>query len=1273
MRTLCFTIFFILSLFPLFSISQSCNNWLKLNSQPSFVRVGDLDITGDKITVEAIFNRTAPWSGSDLYQGDLVSKHEGPNDCNYLLRPGSAEITTSTGYYKTPPICQIELNKTYHAAMVYDGKTLKFYRNGFLMSQIAATGNLVQNNWQTQIGLYFLQLHPENFIGYLNEVRIWNIVRTQSEIRLFMNQSLPSPQTTPGLLAYYTFDNLLNKQGNSAWNGTLSGGSFINESNQNCNLIVDSCKIFPPQVINVTPDFIVPDTICINTPIEIINTSTNASSFKWNFCVADLKTNPDAVNLGNPGGLSSPVFIDYAFYNNNHYGFLINYKVGRLIRLNFGNSLLNAPTATDLGNFGGIIPPGEGAEGIQMVFNENKWYAIIVGGSPVTGSTPRILKVDFGPDLTNTNPVATNWGNIGNMLQPIDLHVFQEGANWYGLTVNAENNTITRFNFTNSFSNTPSAVNLGNIGNLQYPTGIFAINDNGFWRVFVVNGGDKTTYSNNCSLTRLDFGNSLLNTPNGINLGNPGNKLQHPRDLTIMKFCNQIIGYAVNGNPNHYDIIKMDFGNQLSSIPILTSLGNLGGLKFPHSISKLFQTENDIYGFITNVADNTITRLRFSGCSNSSLPNNISANPPSILYNSPGKYNINLLVDVGLSTQASICKQIVVVPELLHKPLQEKLLCQGDSLKIGSTVSFNQNIYWNTGAVDDSIIVKNPGVYWNEIYNYGCSNRDSFLISVIQTPHINIGEDTSICKGDSIQIKSSGFVDASYSWYPSINMTDSLINNPILFPQFSTKYIVSATMESCTARDTIIIQVRDKPKISLGKDTAICKGDSLVLNAFNNGAIYEWQDLSTSPTFLVKESGNYTVKVLLDGCFTTDSIQVINNPNPKFSILPINSVCEGTLLQIITQTNDDLTFKWFPEVGISNSNIKDPIIKVVSDTITYSAIATNNFKCSSKDSVIVFGLKNPYINLGPDTSLCPNSNIVFNVENPGASYLWNDGSTSHFKTIYTPGIYHINVTKDGCSSYDSIIISLKSKPYFKIIPETISVCEKEMVIIKAEGGEKYEWYSNGINLNNNGSAIQVYPESSMIYSVIINEDQCGYSDTLFSNVGIKPLPIISISKSNDVTCEKPQSQLFASGGIEYKWAPALNLNAMNVSNPIVRPSIDTWYQVTVKGENGCIAKDSIIVFSNFSDGSKFYVPNAFTPNYDGKNDCFGVAYWSPVDIFEFSIFNRWGEKVFFTNKKECWDGIFKGKLQPEGIYVYIINAKGSCGNINKKGTFTLLR
>ncbi|MBK7289578.1 MAG: hypothetical protein IPI78_04630 [Chitinophagaceae bacterium] len=100
----------------------------------SYFRIGDLDIPGNRITIEANINRTQPYlpGGGNNTEGDVVSKHTDPTNVNYLLRPNHAYITTTNGFFGTPDICDIEVNKNYHIAMVYDGATLKFYRNGFL-------------------------------------------------------------------------------------------------------------------------------------------------------------------------------------------------------------------------------------------------------------------------------------------------------------------------------------------------------------------------------------------------------------------------------------------------------------------------------------------------------------------------------------------------------------------------------------------------------------------------------------------------------------------------------------------------------------------------------------------------------------------------------------------------------------------------------------------------------------------------------------------------------------------------------------------------------------------------------------------------------------------------------------------------------------------------------------------------------------------------------------------------------------------------------------
>jgi hypothetical protein len=248
----------------------ACNNWLRTQAAGQSVKVGDLDVSGNQMTVEANFNCSSfPINRPDKWE-DIVSKHTGTADANYVLRMDLAAITTTTGHYLLSPVCDnLTLNKTYHVALVYNGTTLKFYRNGFLMGQMPVTGNLVTNDLLTTIGDYAVN-NPvgTNFLGYLNEIRVWNVERTQSQLQTYMNSSLPNPTTIPGLLGYYTFDNLLNKQGNAAFNGVLTGAATINNTNPNCVFVADSCVLAAPttNISNIINDY---------TPVQAYNICEN--------------------------------------------------------------------------------------------------------------------------------------------------------------------------------------------------------------------------------------------------------------------------------------------------------------------------------------------------------------------------------------------------------------------------------------------------------------------------------------------------------------------------------------------------------------------------------------------------------------------------------------------------------------------------------------------------------------------------------------------------------------------------------------------------------------------------------------------------------------------------------------------------------------------------------------------------------------------------------------------------------------------------------------
>jgi hypothetical protein len=94
----------------------------------------------------------------------------------------------------------------------------------------------------------------------------------------------------------------------------------------------------------VTATFKTPNQACTGEPISINNTSTSATTYHWNFCAPNTNVPPAMQNLGNFNGLlDQPVFMDYVHTGNDYYAFVTNYKTGNLVRLDFGNSLLNTP------------------------------------------------------------------------------------------------------------------------------------------------------------------------------------------------------------------------------------------------------------------------------------------------------------------------------------------------------------------------------------------------------------------------------------------------------------------------------------------------------------------------------------------------------------------------------------------------------------------------------------------------------------------------------------------------------------------------------------------------------------------------------------------------------------------------------------------------------------------------------------------------------------------------------------------------------------------
>jgi len=167
---------------------------------------------------------------------------------------------------------------------------------------------------------------------------------------------------------------------------------------------------------------------------------------------------------------------------------------------------------------------------------------------------------------------------------------------------------------------------------------------------------------------------------------------------------------------------------------------------------------------------------------------------------------------------------------------------------------------------------------------------------------------------------------------------------------------------------------------------------------------------------------------------------------------------------------------------------------------------------------------------------------------------------------------------------------------------------------------------------------------------------------------------VEVSAGRDTTVAIGQPlQLVASGASTYSWTPATGLNDAAIGNPVAELSGNmTYYLTGVTGE-GCVGYDTLNV--TVYKGPDIYVPSAFSPNADGRNDVFKPVYAGTVELYYFSVYNRWGQLVFTTKEVgKGWDGKIDGRDQPTGTYVWILRAKDYLGHVvEKKGTVLLLR
>lgn len=392
-------------------------------------------------------------------------------------------------------------------------------------------------------------------------------------------------------------------------------------------------------------------------------------------------------------------------------------------------------------------------------------------------------------------------------------------------------------------------------------------------------------------------------------------------------------------------------------------------------------------------------------------------------------------------------------------------------------------------------------------------------------------------------------------------------------------------------------------------------------------------------------------------------------------------LCAGKPAQL--NASGGVSYQWSPAAGLSADTIPNPIATPMKTT-TYKVSGVDASGCPGSANITIYVNPSPVFTKRSDTAICVGNSLQLSaVSDVPATYSWWPDSSLDRSTIPNPVATPVTTTSYtvtattiyGCASKTDINIKVNPAPDMRIMPDTPVVCLGQSVEILAKGADVYQWYTDKDSLLTTNPLITVAPVVDSTFKIYMEHHTCAVSDTFLVPVKVYDLPVASVSKSSDIDCAHREVTLEATGGVYYNWQPVVGMANNLVSNPVVSPLKTITYEVTVMDEHGCTEVQAVTVNVDIALAfTRYPIPSAFTPNGDGKNDCFGLKFWGETNTFEFSVFNRVGNLVFNTRYPgECWDGTYKGILQPVGTYVYMIRAKTICGDVLRKGTVVLAR
>ncbi len=650
-----------------------------------------------------------------------------------------------------------------------------------------------------------------------------------------------------------------------------------------------------------------------------------------------------------------------------------------------------------------------------------------------------------------------------------------------------------------------------------------------------------------------------------------------------------------------------------------------------------------------------------------------------ININAPGLYTVTVTNSDTCSAVASLTvSQSIPVANITN--IGDTTFCKGSSVTLNANTG--SAWLWSNGETDSSVVITNAGMVSVTVTDlYGCSANTQVNIVVNEALAVlQAGGTFTFCTGDSIQLTETA--NPTHVWSNGAASPSIWVNNANIY------YVVVTDVNGCKDTSDLVYTNLSIPQatISPSGNVVICQNAATVLTAYNgtanNNQGYQWSDNTTSSTNNAIGNGNYTVTVTITdsiGCKATSAAVNIITSIPVAQIVsPLADTVRLCPNQSATlQANFGSGYLW------SNGSTADHI--TVGTEGSYAVTVADSIGCLAQSNPIYIDTLSSFavVTVNGPIAFCQGGDVTITVVSPG-TYQWSNGATSNNITVSNNGTYNVAVTNpNGCvKTSDPVVVTVHDFPLISFTVDSSSECEAFKILFRNQStfdnGSTFHWSFGDGDSSIKMSPVHWYTVEGeyVVVLTIISPYGCTSSDSSIVQITRFPDPVAAFTTSTNIESVfgGPISFTNASiNAVRFHWDFGDQSGSTEV-NPLHNYREPGYYKVVLTAFNpaDCEDKEHLEITV-----SPIYIPSAFTPNGDGKNEVF-PTYYGATDIsdYEFIVWDRWGQQIFIsTNPTIGWNGnLSNGDPATIGVYMYQLRIADQLNkDFSFKGKFSLIR